>query len=234
MEQAYKEIAPRLKGLRDALDWDVAEMARQTGITPAEVERYESGTVEIPLGFLLKASQASGVELNTLIAGSEAHLTGHSLVRKGKGLAVDRRKDYDYKSLAYRFSGRKMEPFLITVPAKKPEEMTIKDLKAQIEVMRSQYVNTKKLETELHQRFTIPLASLIFTLVGVPLGLQPNRNSSSAGFALSLIIIFVYYSLMTMAGAIAQSGAMEPAYAVWIPNLVGMAAGAWLMYRASR
>ena len=49
-----------------------------------------------------------------------------------------------------------------------------------------------------------------------------------------IIIIFVYYSLMTMAGAIAQSGAMEPAYAVWIPNLVGMAAGAWLMYRASR
>ena len=125
-------------------------------------------------------------------------------------------------------------PQQIVREQKKPEEMTIKDLKAQIEVMRAQYVNTKKLETELHQRFTIPLASLIFTLVGVPLGLQPNRNSSSAGFALSLIIIFVYYSLMTMAGAIAQSGAMEPAYAVWIPNLVGMAAGAWLMYRASR
>ena len=124
MEQAYKEIAPRLKGLRDALDWDVAEMARQTGITPAEVERYESGTVEIPLGFLLKASQASGVELNTLIAGSEAHLTGHSLVRKGKGLAVDRRKDYDYKSLAYRFKGRRMEPFEITVPPKEPKDLS--------------------------------------------------------------------------------------------------------------
>ena len=78
------------------------------------------------------------------------------------------------------------------------------------------------------------MASLIFTLVGVPLGLQPNRNSSSAGFALSLIIIFVYYSLMTMAGAIAQSGAMEPVYAVWIPNLIGLIAGGWLMYRASK
>ncbi len=124
MEQAYKQIAPRLKGLKDALDWDVAEMAKRLGVDPAEVERYESGTVEIPLGYLLEVSQASGVELNTLIAGSEAHLTGHSLVRSGRGLAVDRRKDYDYKSLAYRFKGRRMEPFEITVPPKEPEDMT--------------------------------------------------------------------------------------------------------------
>lgn len=117
---------------------------------------------------------------------------------------------------------------------KKPEELTMKELKAQIEIMRSQYVNTKKLETELHQRFTIPLASLIFTLVGVPLGLRPHRNSSSVGFAFSIVIIFVYYSLMTMAGAIAQSGAMEPVYAVWIPNLIGLCAGIYLMRRAAR
>ena len=110
----------------------------------------------------------------------------------------------------------------------------MKELKAQIEIMRSQFVNTKKLETELHQRITIPMASLIFTLVGIPLGLQPHRNSSSMGFAFSIIIIFVYYSLMTMAGAIAQSGAIEPAYAVWIPNLIGLLTGIYLMRRASR
>ena len=124
MEQAYKDIAPRLRGLRDALDWDVAELARRAGVEAADVERYESGQEEIPIGYLIKVSQASGVEMNTLIAGSEAHLTGHSLVRAGRGLAVDRRKDYDYKSLAYRFKGRRMEPFEITVPAKEPEDMT--------------------------------------------------------------------------------------------------------------
>ena len=46
-------------------------------------------------------------------------------MRRGEGLSVERRKDYDYKSLAYRFSGRKMEPFLITVPAKTPGEMNM-------------------------------------------------------------------------------------------------------------
>ncbi len=125
-------------------------------------------------------------------------------------------------------------PTQVVREQKKPEEMTMKELRAQIEIMRSQYVDTKKLETELYQRVTIPMASLIFTLVGVPLGLQPNRNSSSRGFAMSIVIIFVYYSFMTMAGAVAQSGMLNPAYAVWIPNLVGLLAGILLMRRASR
>ena len=100
--------------------------------------------------------------------------------------------------------------------------------------MRTQYVDTKKLEAELYQRLTVPMASLIFALIGVPLGLQPNRNSSSAGFAMSVIIIFVYYALMTMGNALARSGAMAPLLAVWMPNIIGLIAGAVLIRRASR
>ena len=112
--------------------------------------------------------------------------------------------------------------------------MTMKELGEQISIMKSQYVNTNKLETELHQRVTIPMASLIFTLVGVPLGMQPNRNSSSMGFVMSIIIIFIYYSLMTMAGAIAQGGIFNPMLAVWLPNIIGLLAGGYLMRRMSK
>lgn len=117
---------------------------------------------------------------------------------------------------------------------KKPEELTMKELRQEINIMRTQYVDTRKLETELYQRITIPMASLVFVLVGVPLGIQPNRGSSSRGFALSFAIIFVYYALMTMSGALAQSGALAPAYAVWIPNVVGALAGIYLMRKAAR
>lgn len=114
------------------------------------------------------------------------------------------------------------------------EEMTMKELRAQIDIMKTQYVDTSKLEAELYQRVTVPMASLIFALVGVPLGLQPTRNSSSAGFAMSVIIIFVYYALMTMGNALARSGALPPLLAVWLPNIVGMIAGAFLIRRAAR
>ena len=90
----------------------------------------------------------------------------------------------------------KASPKQIVREQKDPEELTMKELKAQIDIMKTQYVDTNKLETELYQRITVPMASLIFALVGVPLGLQPTRNSSSAGFAMSVIIIFLYYALM--------------------------------------
>lgn len=123
MEQ-YKEIAPRLAGLRDDMGWTTTQMAEKLDRTSWQVELFETGTVEIPVGYLLDVSRLCKVDLTTLISGREPHLKSHALVRKGEGFAVDRRKDYDYKSLGYKFSGREMEPFYISVPPKKAEDMT--------------------------------------------------------------------------------------------------------------
>ena len=128
----------------------------------------------------------------------------------------------------------KANPNQIVREQKDTEELTMKELKAQIEIMKTQFVDTKKLEAELYQRVTVPMASLIFALIGVPLGLQPTRNSSSAGFAMSVIIIFFYYALMTMGNALARSGAIAPLLAVWLPNIIGLIAGGILIRRASR
>lgn len=125
-------------------------------------------------------------------------------------------------------------PRQIVREQKKTEELTMSELKAQIAIMKSQYADTSKLETELYQRITVPMASLIFALIGVPLGLQPTRTPSSVGFALSVVIIFLYYAVMTLSNAIGRSGALPPIYAVWIPNVIGLLAGAILIYRASR
>lgn len=123
MEKAYVEIAPRLRALRDAVGMSVEEMAAATGMSVDEVGRFESGEHEIPVSYLFKAAQAGGVDTTELISGGQAHLRSYSVVRQGEGLSVDRRKTYDYKSLAYRFSGRRMEPFLVTVPPKTAEEL---------------------------------------------------------------------------------------------------------------
>ena len=116
---------------------------------------------------------------------------------------------------------------------KDPEELTMRELSREIEVLKTQYVSTSKLEAELYQRISIPMASLIFALIGVPLGLQPHRNSSSAGFAISVIIIFVYYMFMTMGNALARGDVLPPLLAVWIPNLVGLIVGGFLLKKAA-
>lgn len=128
----------------------------------------------------------------------------------------------------------KQDPKRILESQKKPDEMTMKELRHQIRAMKSQYVDTKKLEMELYQRVTIPFASLIFALIGTPLGLQPNRTSSSIGFGISIIIIFIYYSIMTVSSALGQGGVLPPMLAAWIPNIAGVLAGAVLVRKAAR
>ena len=117
---------------------------------------------------------------------------------------------------------------------KRPEAMTIRELKEQIKILSDQYVDTSKLETEMYQRVTIPFASFVFALVGMPLGLQPNRSGSSRGFAISLIVIFIYYMLMVLMGAVGQSSAMPLWLGIWMPNIVCFFAGLFFIRQASR
>lgn len=117
---------------------------------------------------------------------------------------------------------------------KKPEEMSIKELKQQVNVLKSQYVKASNYEVELYQRFSIPMASFVFSLIGTPLGLQPHRSSSSIGLGISIIIIFIYYTIMTITTALGQGGAVPALIAAWIPNIIGIIAGFFLVRKASQ
>lgn len=126
------------------------------------------------------------------------------------------------------------DPDKLANEQKDPEEMTIRELRHQIQAYKAAYTSTNKLEMEMYKRITIPMASFIFALVGAPLGLQKNRSSSSAGFAISIVVIFIYYGVMTLSGALGDSGSIPTLLAAWIPNILGIIAGAYLNYRVSK
>lgn len=125
-------------------------------------------------------------------------------------------------------------PEEISRAQKKPKQMSIKELKLHIKTLEREYIPTYDLRVELHRRITLPLASLIFTLVGSPLGLQPHRSSSSIGLGQSIVIIFIYYSIMTVSGALGESGTIPPVLGAWFPNLVMIAFGSFLIRRAAK
>ncbi len=124
-------------------------------------------------------------------------------------------------------------PSIITSEQKKPEEMSIKELKRCIQTLQKEDVSTTEYEIELHKKIAIPMASFVFALIGTPLGLQPHRSSSSIGFGISIIIIFIYYTIMTVTIAIGQEGTIPPMLAVWIPNISGIIAGCFLLRKHS-
>ena len=88
-------------------------------------------------------------------------------------------------------------PTAITLDQKSPEQMTIGELKTYIGILERQYMPTSKYVMEMYMRFSIPLASFFFALIGVPLGMQGQRTGTSMGLGISVVIIFVYYSVMT-------------------------------------
>jgi len=115
MNEQIKQIAERLKGLRDSLDLSLEETAVKSKKSPEEIELYESGNVDIPLSYLFDIAQAFGIETSTFISGDEPKMKAYFLTRKGKGVSIERTKAYKYQALSSGFKNPKSEPFEVTV-----------------------------------------------------------------------------------------------------------------------
>ncbi len=121
-----KQVASRLRGLRDALDLTVEQMAEQCEVTPVLLATYESGTSDIPVSFLHKLATTYGVELTALMFGEEPTMNSYYITRAGKGVKVERTKAYSYQDLASGFQHRLMAPFLVTIePTDTERPMTL-------------------------------------------------------------------------------------------------------------
>jgi LPS export ABC transporter permease LptG/LPS export ABC transporter permease LptF len=99
-------------------------------------------------------------------------------------------------------------------------EMTIADLRARIiEVRKSGNVPTNE-HLFLQQKFSFPVACLVFSLLGLALGLHTRKEGRLASMVLGLAVIFFYYILMTVATAWVKGHQLPPQYGRWVPNLV--------------
>ena len=110
-----RQIAQRVKELREISDLTVAEVASKVELSPEEYEAYESGRVDMSISLLIKLSELYGVDTTTLLTGQAPRLSVCALTRRNTGTTVKRAKHYIYKNLAYNFNHRKIEPLLVTV-----------------------------------------------------------------------------------------------------------------------
>lgn len=113
-----KQIADRVRELREIRGLSLESLAKECRVTPDLCQKYENGEADIPVGFLYQVANLFHVELTTLITGSEPKLHSYCVVKKGHGLSVERRKEYKYQDLSYNFKNKKAETFLVTVDPK--------------------------------------------------------------------------------------------------------------------
>ncbi len=87
---------------------------------------------------------------------------------------------------------------------------------------------------EIHKKFAIPCACLVFGVLGLPLGITNRRGGRSSGFSLSVVIILVYYIMLNNGEHLAANGRLQPWIAMWTPNIILLALGLYLLGRANR
>lgn len=122
MNEQIKQIASRLKGLREVLDLTTADVAAVCGIEPREYEMMESGHIDIPVSILHQIGSHYEIDLSALMFGEEPRMNSYFLTRKGKGASEQRTQAYKYQSLAAGFMNRKADPFIVTVEPHDEEE----------------------------------------------------------------------------------------------------------------
>ena len=114
MSELSKQIGTRIKVIREISGLSAADFAKTIKLEEAEYVKYENGTADIPISVLSAISTNYKVEMTALLTGGEPHLSRINVVRKGKGLNIERRKEYKYQDLAFNFQNKKAEFFLVT------------------------------------------------------------------------------------------------------------------------
>ena len=108
-------------------------------------------------------------------------------------------------------------------------EMTIPELQEQVASIRASGASPHNPLMEIHQKFSIPVACLVFSLVGLGLGVTSRKDGKLASFAMGIGVIFAYYILMYGARAMAKGALVSPNLAMWLPDIVLGAGGIGLL-----
>lgn len=117
----------------------------------------------------------------------------------------------------------------------KPEkEMPLTQLIASARAPSDDRAKAAVFWVELHKRFALPAAALVFVLVGFPLGIRPRRGGRAVALSSSFGIVISYYILSTSLENPALDGRLPAGLAVWLPNALFSIGGVVLLRAATR
>ena len=115
--------------------------------------------------------------------------------------------------------------------------MNSKQLSGQINAMQKSGQGGQALDVlkiTLAQKFALPFASMIAVVIALPLAATFGKKGRTLGIALSILLFFVYYLIMSAFAALGKNEAMNPYFASWVPNLILGVAGAIMFRRVER
>ena len=86
----------------------------------------------------------------------------------------------------------------------------------------------------IQDKINMALAVFSFAFIGIPLGIKVSRRETSANLGVAVLLALAYYFLIVVVGWLDQHPEYRPDLLLWVPNLVFLSVGAWLMKRLDR
>lgn len=87
---------------------------------------------------------------------------------------------------------------------------------------------------EIHKKFSIPLACIVFVFIGAPLGIMARRGGIGTGVVYSIFFFLLYWVCLLRGEVLADKLIISPWLAMWLPNLLVGGGGVFLVLRMSR
>ncbi len=87
---------------------------------------------------------------------------------------------------------------------------------------------------EYYKDLAFPTASLVFCLLGVPVGIVSKRSGRMGGFAVGVLVVIVYYMLNIACEFLVTTAALSPFAGAWLPNGIFSLITAVWFYKMSR
>ena len=101
-----REVAGRIRELREVNGLSIEEMAQRTGLTVDEYIAHESGNKNLSIAFLYRCVLILGVDMSDLLEGHSPKLRSFSLTRKGEGQKIEEAHHMVGYNLAAGFRNR--------------------------------------------------------------------------------------------------------------------------------
>ena len=107
-------------------------------------------------------------------------------------------------------------------------------VKNEFNLINSYLRSTSKYGIEIHKKFSLPVACVLFVLLGSSLGILAKKGGFVVGISLSFGFFLVYYLFMIGGKDMAGRNLVSPAVGLWTPNVILLMVSLYLTFHTVR
>jgi len=93
-------------------------------------------------------------------------------------------------------------------------------IKQEKRLIRSYSRNISSLQVEIHKKYSIPVACIIFIFVGAPLGIVTKKGNMGVAVAISMLFFLMFWVGLIQGEILADRQIVSPAFAMWSADII--------------